>query len=133
MLYFTQQMQELFKVSGRVVQGDQRGRTLGFPTANMRLHKKIPEGIYAAQVSINGKIFNAATFVGSAKTFMQTQIQVESYLFDFDGNLYGKWLTVRLFSKIRGNKKFDSVEELVAQMQKDVEKIKLFFANAKIK
>ena len=121
-------MQELYKISGRVVQGDQRGKALGFPTANMRLHKKIPQGIYAGQVLINGKIYNAATFVGSAKTFMQTQIQVESFLFDFNGNLYGKWLTVRLFTKIRGNKKFDSVDKLVAQMHKDVEKIKDFFA-----
>jgi riboflavin kinase/FMN adenylyltransferase len=124
-------MKELYKISGRVMKGDQRGKELGFPTANMRLHKSIPEGIYAAQVSFNGRIYNAATFVGSAKTFMQTQIQVESFLFDFTGDLYGKWLTVRLFEKIRGNKKFDSVEELVAQMHKDVEKIKEFFSSQK--
>jgi riboflavin kinase / FMN adenylyltransferase len=120
-------MKELYKISGRVVQGEQRGKALGFPTANMSLHKKIPEGIYAAQVSINGKAYNAATFVGSAKTFMKTQIQVESFIFDFNGNLYGKWITVRLFNKIRSNKKFSSAEELVAQMHKDVEKIKEFF------
>jgi riboflavin kinase / FMN adenylyltransferase len=110
------------------VQGEQRGKELGFPTANMSLHKKIPEGIYAAQVSINGKVYNAATFVGSAKTFMKTQIQVESFIFDFNGNLYEKWITVRLFNKIRSNEKFSSAEELVAQMHKDVEKIKEFFA-----
>jgi len=120
-------MKELYKIGGRVVQGEQRGEKLGFPTANMRLHKKIPEGIYAAQVSINGKVYNAATFVGSAKTFMQTQIQIESFLFDFSGNLYGKWLTVRLYDKIRDNKKFDSVDELVMQMHEDVKKIKEFF------
>jgi riboflavin kinase / FMN adenylyltransferase len=121
-------MKELYKISGRVGIGEKRGKQLGFPTANMRLHKKIPQGIYAAQVSINGKSYNAATFVGSAKTFMQTQVQVESFIFDFSGNIYGKWITVRLFERIRTNKKFNSVDDLVIQMHKDVEKIKEFFA-----
>jgi len=125
-------MKELYKISGRVVQGDRRGKELGFPTANMQLHKKIPEGIYAAQVTLNGKTYNAATFVGSAKTFMRTQIQLESFLFDFTGDLYGKWLTVRLYEKIRENKKFDSVEELIAQMHKDIQMIKEFFAKKEV-
>lgn len=121
-------MQELYTISGRVFEGDHRGSELGFPTANMRLHKSIPQGIYAAKVAINGKEYQAATFVGSAQTFMKTQILVESYIFDFTGNLYGKWLTVKLCEKIRENEKFNSVEELVAQMKKDVEKIKEYFA-----
>ena len=122
-------MNELYKVSGRVITGERRGKELGFPTANIRLHKKIPEGIYSASVTINGKRYFAASFVGSAKTFQQTQVKVESYLFDFKGDLYGKWITVRLFEKIRDNQKFESVEELVTQIRDDVEKIKALFAN----
>lgn len=121
-------MQELYKVSGRVIKGEKRGKELGFPTANIRLHKKIPEGIYAASVTINGRVYQAASFVGSAQTFMQTEVKVESYILDFQGDLYGKWITVRLYEKIRDNKKFSSVDALVKEMQKDVEKIKTFFA-----
>jgi len=109
------------------MKGENRGKELGFPTANMRLHKKIPEGIYAASVTINGKMYCAAAFVGSAKTFQQTQVKVESYLFDFSGDLYGKWITVRLYKKIRENKKFVLVDELTSQMHQDVKDIKEFF------
>jgi len=111
------------------MKGDARGKELGFPTANIHLHKKIPEGIYAASVTINGKKYCAAAFVGSAKTFLQTQVKVESYLFNFSGDLYGKWLTVRLYKKIRENQKFDSVEDLIKQMYQDVEEINRFFEN----
>jgi riboflavin kinase / FMN adenylyltransferase len=124
-------MNELYKVSGRVMQGEKRGKNLGFPTANVRLHKKIPEGIYAATVLINGKTYHSATFVGSAKTFQSTQVRVESFLLNFSGDLYGKWITVRLYKKIRDNKEFGSVDELVAQMHQDVEKIQEFFATEK--
>jgi len=120
-------MEELYKISGVVILGDNRGKEMGFPTANIALHKKIPEGIYAASVTINGKVYHAASFVGSAKTFQKTEVKVESYLFDFNQDLYGKMITVKLYKKIRGNKIFDSVEELVAQMKKDVEEIKEFF------
>lgn len=111
-----------------VIRGEDRGKALGFPTANIRLHKQIPEGIYAGSVTINGKKYNAATFVGSAQTFHQSQMKVESYIFDYSGSLYGKWITVRLYKKMRGNKKFASVEKLVAQMHEDVREIKEFFA-----
>ena len=121
-------MKELYKINGRVIHGESRGKALGFPTANIRLHKKIPEGVYAGSVMINSKMYYASTFVGSAETFMQTAKRVESYLFDFDKDLYGKWITVKLYEMVRGNKKFDSVDELVEQMKKDVQEIKEFFA-----
>jgi riboflavin kinase / FMN adenylyltransferase len=120
-------MNELFKISGVVMRGDGRGREMGFPTANIRLHKKIPEGIYAGTVLINGKQYHAAVFVGSAKTFQKTSVQVECYLFDFDKTIYGKWITVRIFKKIRDNQKFENADSLVEQMKKDVEEIKEYF------
>ncbi len=119
-------MQELYKITGVVVHGENRGKSLGFPTANIRLGVKIPEGIYAGSVAVNGKIYYAASFIGSAKTFQQTDIKLESYLFDFSGDLYGKSIIVRLYKKIRDNKEFASVEELVARMHKDTEEIREF-------
>jgi riboflavin kinase/FMN adenylyltransferase len=122
-------MEELYKISGVVIHGANRGKELGYPTANIRLHKKIPEGIYAGSVTINGKLHPAAVFVGSAKTFQRTDVKVECYIFNFDKQIYGKWITVKLYKKIRENKEFDSVEDLTAQIEKDVEEIKNFFTH----
>lgn len=120
-------MKEIHKIQGVVVEGDKRGKKLGFPTANVLLHKKIPEGIYAASVIINGKQYRAASFIGSAKTFQKTDVRLESFLFNFDQDLYGKHICVSLHKKIRDNKYFDSVEDLIEQMKKDVSDIKAFF------
>ncbi|HVA96700.1 MAG TPA: riboflavin kinase [Candidatus Acidoferrales bacterium] len=121
-------MNELYKIGGFVRRGDGRGKKLGFPTANIALHKDIPEGIYAGSVTINGKLYYSAAFVGTAKTFHKTDSKVESYIFDFDKDIYGKYITVRLYQKMRGNRLFDMVEDLVEQMKRDVEEIKEFFA-----
>jgi len=121
-------MEELYRISGTVQYGDRRGKELGFPTANIRLHKKVPEGIYAGTVGINGKVYQAAVFVGSAKTFLKTTVGVECYIFDFDKTIYGKWITVKLHKKIRENQMFNSAEELIVRMNKDIEEIKEFFA-----
>ena len=122
-------MEELYRISGTVQHGDQRGKELGFPTANIRLHKKIPEGIYAGTVMINGKVYQAAVFVGSAKTFQKTNVMVECYIFDFDKTIYGKWITVKLHKKIRENQQFGSADELVTRMNKDIEEIRDFFGD----
>jgi riboflavin kinase/FMN adenylyltransferase len=115
---------------GKVVKGRQRGKDLGFPTANIAVHEKIEEGIYVSKirVSTEEKWYPALTFVGKAETFGEKKIKAESYLLDFSGNLYGKFISVSLLKKIRDNKKFDSPEELVEQMEKDLEVAKKFFA-----
>jgi riboflavin kinase / FMN adenylyltransferase len=120
-------MNALYTITGVVLHGDKRGRALGFPTANMHLDEKIPDGIYAAEVDVDGVTYKAASFVGAAETFEKTETKLESYLFDFDEDIYGKTITVTLYKKIRGNKKFDSVDGLIEQMKKDVEAIKRFF------
>src|ERR1700733_13277990 len=97
-------LKEQYKIGGVVIHGDGRGKELGFPTANVALHKKLPEGIYVGTVTINGKLYHAASFVGSAKTFQRTEINLECYILDFDQDIYGKWITVRLYKKIRNNK-----------------------------
>jgi riboflavin kinase / FMN adenylyltransferase len=113
-------MKSLFVFWGKVKKGKDRGKLLGFPTANIALHKKIPEGVYTSQIVINKRKHLAATFIGSAKTFNENKYQAESYILDFSQNIYGKWITVRLFKKLRGNIKFKSQKELIKQIEKDV-------------
>jgi len=120
-------MQEMFIYRGKVRQGAKRGRDLGFPTANILLHKKIPEGIYASEVFVKGKKYFAATFVGKAETFHEKDYKSESFLLDFSDNLYGKWITVRLHKNLRGNKKFAHAKDLIQQMQEDIVQTKKFF------
>lgn len=120
-------MQAQYFFKGKVKKGKNRGKLLGFPTANIVLNKKIPEGIYASEVLINGKVYRSATFIGEAKTFGEKDYQGESYILDFNVNIYGKLIEVRLYKKIRDNKKFPSKEALIKQMKKDVEDVLAFF------
>lgn len=117
-------MQIMTHFYGKVQKGAARGRQLGFPTANLRLHKKIPEGIYAAQVLIDKTVYNAAAFIGSAKTFGEKEYKAEIYILDFSKDLYGKYLSVRLYKKIRDNKTFAGKEALILQMEKDIKEIR---------
>jgi riboflavin kinase/FMN adenylyltransferase len=109
-----------FMLDGEVVEGDRRGRDLGFPTANL-----VPDdalvvpghGVYAAFA--NGT--PAAVNVGVRPTFETGRgLLVEAFLIDFDGDLYGQNLRVAFVSRLRGEKRFPSVEDLIAQMHRDV-------------
>lgn len=110
---------------GKVKKGSKRGKLLGFPTANFSLHKKIQQGIYVSQTKFLGKVFQSVTFIGNAKTFGEKDIKAETYILNFNKNLYGKLITVKLLKKLRGNKKFKSEEELIKQMNKDVKMAEL--------
>ncbi len=109
-----------FMVEGEVVHGDQRGRELGFPTANLVPDDRLVvpgHGVYAAFA--NGH--PAAVNVGIRPTFETGRgLLIESYLIDFDADLYGQNLRVAFVSRLRGEKRFPSVEDLVAQMHRDV-------------
>lgn len=107
------------KFWGKVRQHNQRGSKLGFPTANVNLRKNIPEGIYISKTKVEGKIYSSLTFVGKAKTFNERRFHAENYILDFKKDIYGQWISVTLLKKIRGNKKFDSAKDLIAQMKKD--------------
>src|SRR5918999_226383 len=111
-----------FLFEGEVVEGDRRGRTLGMPTANL-----VPDdayvhpghGVYAAEA--NGHA--AAVNVGVRPTFETGRgLVVEAHLIDFDGDLYGQTLRIAFVERLRGEKRFESVDELVAQMNHDVER-----------
>lgn len=111
---------------GKVQKGDKRGRELGYPTANMRLHKKFAEGVYVSKVKTDGIWHSALTFIGSAKTFGKKDYKAETWIMDFSGNLYEKFLSVKLLKKLRGNQKFGSAESLIVQMKKDEKKGRKF-------
>src|SRR3989338_1480869 len=103
----------MYKFRGKVRIDNKRGNKLGFPTANLNLTKNIPEGIYISKVKIQAKKYPALTFIGKAKTFNEQKFQAETYILDFNQNIYGKWISVELLKKIRANKKFNSREELI--------------------
>ncbi|HEY6551320.1 MAG TPA: bifunctional riboflavin kinase/FAD synthetase [Solirubrobacterales bacterium] len=113
-----------FMVEGEVVGGDQRGRELGFPTANIVPDDRLAipgHGVYAAFA--NG--VSAAVNVGVRPTFETGRgVLIETYLIDFEGDLYGTDLRVAFVARLRGEKRFASVEELIAQMRIDVEDAK---------
>jgi riboflavin kinase/FMN adenylyltransferase len=118
-------------VWGKVRKGSNRGKRLGFPTANIALHKNIAEGVYVSEVRIDGQKFQSLAFVGAAKTFAEKNKKVETYIFNFNKNIYGKWISIKLFEKIRGNIKFTSEKDLIVQMKKDLQSAKDFYAKSK--
>jgi len=116
-----------YELRGTVVPGDQRGRTLGYPTANIALDPVLllpALGIYAGWYERpDGALHAAAISVGRRPTFLGGEEAVtvlEAYLLDFDGDLYGEPARVRLSARLRDEARFDSVDELVAQMDRDV-------------
>jgi riboflavin kinase/FMN adenylyltransferase len=112
-----------FAITGTVVRGDQRGRTIGFPTANIDPdHELLPEhGVYASRADIGGQVIDGVTNVGRRPTFGGKEVTVESYLFDWSGDLYGKPVRVELIARLREERRFDGIDALKAQLTKDVE------------
>lgn len=112
-----------WEIRGVVEQGDQRGRELGYPTANMALGDTLHPayGVYAVRVQIEGEEQwrAGATNIGIRPMFEVRVGQVETYLFDFDREIYGKILRVRPVYRLRGEAKFNTMEELIAQIDKD--------------
>lgn len=114
---------------GKVRQGSKRGKLLGFPTANFLIHKKLDQGVYISQTKFIGRIYQSATFIGNAKTFGESDIKAETYILEFNKNLYGKYISVTLLKKLRDNLMFKSERELIKQMDKDLEDTKKYFNN----
>jgi riboflavin kinase/FMN adenylyltransferase len=117
-----------FRLEGPVVEGDARGRLLDMPTANLALPPEVvlpATGIYAGVAPIEGEDRAAAVSVGVRPTFEEAgELKVEAYLLDFEGDLYGRTLTLQLIERIRDEERFDSAEELVEQMHRDVARVR---------
>jgi riboflavin kinase / FMN adenylyltransferase len=112
------------EVEGIVVRGDGRGRELGFPTANLDVPEGLlvpPDGVYAGWALDHG----AAISIGTNPHFDGVERRVEAHLLDFDGDLYGQRLVVEIWSGIREQRRFDSLEELVAAIDGDVERTRV--------
>ena len=107
--------------TGEVIHGEKRGRELGYPTANLRLDPAcgLKHGIYAVRAGIGGKRYEGVASFGRRPTFDNGAPLLEVFLFDFSGDLYGQQMDVAFIGWIRQEAKFDSVEALVAQMDKD--------------
>lgn len=112
-----------FDVTGMVFKGDQRGRTIGFPTANLSVWDELllpADGVYATFAQVGQERHLAATNVGVRPTVNGRQRLVEAHLLDFDGDLYGKTLRVEFISRIRSEQKFSGLPALKAQIETDV-------------
>mgnify|MGYP000999730576 CR=1 FL=1 len=116
--------------TGIVVYGQQRGRTLGFPTANVSLddsYALLPNGVYAVNVHLMGKIWPGVANIGSNPTFGGKERRLEIHLLHFDADLYGKKIKTEFLGKLRGERKFSDANELVGQIHRDIERAKVFF------
>ncbi|WP_377508371.1 bifunctional riboflavin kinase/FAD synthetase [Octadecabacter sp. R77987] len=113
------------RIDGVVIQGDQRGRDLGYPTANMSIDGLHPprHGVYAVKVDVltgpHKGSYDGAASIGVRPTFGVNHPNCETFLFDFKGDLYGEHLSVALVEYLRGEEKFDSLPTLITQMDAD--------------
>jgi riboflavin kinase/FMN adenylyltransferase len=113
------------RVEGLVVRGDQRGRAIGYPTANLSLipWSAVPaDGIYAGRLIRGKDELTAAISIGTNPTFAGRERRVEAFVLDFDEDLYGERVGLSFTARLRDTIRFDTVEELVTQMGKDVER-----------
>jgi len=111
------------RLEGVVVRGDQRGRELGYPTANLMCapHAAIPaDGVYACRLQVRGKTHRAAVSVGTNPTFGGREQRVEAYVLDFDADLYGERVGLDFVARLREMRRYEGVEALVEQIARDV-------------
>jgi riboflavin kinase/FMN adenylyltransferase len=121
-----------YEISGTVVKGKSRGKTLGFPTANIHPANDIaPPGVFISKICIDSKLFPSVTHVGTKPTFNEPETMIESYIIDYKNDLYGKNLRVLFLKKIRNEKKFETSDELSFQIKKDLNQAQGFFKKKK--
>lgn len=113
-----------FRLEGKVIPGDERGRILGFPTANLEISRELalpPDGVYATRVYLGNHPVASVTNIGTRPTFGLKERSVEVHLLDFQENLYGRELTLEIIARLREERKFSSPEALRLQIQQDIE------------
>jgi riboflavin kinase/FMN adenylyltransferase len=115
-----------YSMSGTVIHGEKLGRTIGFPTANIRIHRTVSplRGVFAVEVEGIGY---GVTNVGTRPTVDGKGFLVETHLLDFSGDLYGQHINIRWLKKLRGEQKFDSLDALKLQIGKDIEAARDYF------
>ena len=124
-----------FSLRGPVVAGDRRGRTLGFPTANIAigLDRALPAyGIYVTRAYMRENSYESCTSIGIRPTFdVEPRPIVETYILDFDEDVYRQEMRIDLLHRLRGEQRFASAEELIAQMRRDIEDTRAWFKGLK--
>lgn len=120
------------RISGVIVEGNKRGRTIGIPTANLKVwdERAYPaRGVYACKAILNNQTYNAVTNIGVRPTFdSQMSLSVEAHLLDFDQDIYGQTISLDFIARLRQEKKFNGVNELVAQIKSDIEQAKMILS-----
>ncbi|KMP11321.1 riboflavin biosynthesis protein RibF [Candidatus Nitromaritima sp. SCGC AAA799-A02] len=120
-----------YSIPGPVIEGYKTGQTIGFPTANLDTSRvKIPgTGVYAVWIKHHGEKFNGVVNVGFNPTFGRDTLSVEAHIFDFHEKIYGQEIEIVFIRRIRSEIKFDSADQLVEQIQKDIESAKTILAD----
>lgn len=125
-LAFLKRTSQAYRLTGKVVEGNKIGRTLGYPTANMQLENPtevVPgQGVYTAMVSMNDHWFQSMVNVGIRPTLDMYNVTIEAHLFGFQGDIYGKTFTIHFLERIRDEMRFSSLSELKEQLDRDREK-----------
>lgn len=112
-----------YSVAGKVIKGKQVGRTLGFPTANLEVESfmsLIKPGVYVSYTEVGGKLYESLSNVGYNPTFEQTELNLETFIYNFDEDIYGQTIRIYFVAHMRGEMKFNSLDALIAQMNQDV-------------
>lgn len=122
-----------FSISGKIIRGAQKGRTIDFPTINIPIKRQISpvSGVFAVRVILEGKIYQGVCNVGNRPTVGGQKILLEVFLFEFSQTVYGKWAQVIFKHKLRDEQKFASFLDLKQQIKLDTERAKTFFAHVK--
>ncbi|KML43717.1 bifunctional riboflavin kinase/FAD synthetase [Cytobacillus firmus] len=127
-----------YKTSGIVIHGDKRGRTIGFPTANVDVSADCiipPPGVYAVRFSVDGSWYEGVCNVGYKPTFNQEKgdrPSVEVHIFDFSSDIYGRKVTVEWHKHLRSEKRFAGVQELIVQIEKDKQQTEQYFEKNRV-
>ncbi len=116
----------MIDIEAEVIHGKKIGRTLGFPTANMMFeeYNTIGRGVYRSQVTIDGTTYKAMSNIGIRPSVGGKEVLLETHVIGYNGDLYGRTLRVTLLERIRDEKRFASIGELKAQLQRDYDLIK---------
>jgi len=119
-----------YAIRGKVVEGFKRGRTIGVPTANLKIEDQLVpgDGVFAARCTLAGRSYAAALSIGSLPTFEERRHQVEAHLLDFDGDLYGRTIEIELIDWIREQRKYAGIELLKHQIARDLADVRRRFS-----
>ena len=118
-------------VDGMVIHGRQRGRTLGFPTANLQPDPDLvpPDGVYAAWVKLGGLYYPAVVSIGANPTFNDAEVSIEAHILNFSDDIYGQSLSLLFVERLRGMTRFSSADTLIAQIKSDINQAKIILAD----